>query len=410
MDEFKKLVGDLQNAFGEFTRKNDERLSQIEKSGKSDPLLNEQVEKLNGEISKLQGQIGDLNTRANRVPLLGADGQPLVQLSEDEAKHQKAVGEYLRKGRNADDGTLRQMEQRAMQSNVDEDGGYLLASPTAGRIVTRVYETTPLRAYAYVQTISTAGYEFPIDINEADSGWVGETQQRDETNTPKVGLGKIPVHEIYAQPKQTQRFLDDAAVNVENWLAGKVSDRFARQENRAFAIGDGVVMPAGIFIKPSAETGDATRKWGTLQHIKTGVNGDFAANNGDVLIDVVYSVKAAFRPRAAWMMPRLVEAKIRKMKDLEGRYLWQPGLSMGQPSTIMGYPVIEAEDAPALGNGSNSAAFGDFYEGYTIVDRIGIRTLRDPFTLKGWVKFYTTKRVGGDVTNYEAIKLVKFSA
>ena len=410
-EELTKLFEEFKAAHAEFQRKNDERLAEVEKKGRADGLLTEQVEKLNGELTRLQGEISELNTRANRAPsvILDAKGNPIKQLSAEEIEHRAEVISWIRKGKNEE--KLREMEKKSgMSSGSDEDGGFLLARPTVGMIVTRVYETTPLRQYANVETISTDGFEYPLDLGEADSGWVGETQDRGETNTPKVGMGKIAVHEIFAQPKQTQRFLDDAAVDVEKWLANKVVDRFARQENRAFAQGDGVIMPAGIFTKPSAATADATRTWGVLEHRKTGVNATLGATPGDTLIDVVYSLKAAYRARAAFMMPRLVEAEVRKIKDGEGRYIWQPGLQMGVPSSLLGYPVIEAEDAPAMAAGSKSLAFGDFHSGYTIVDRIGVRVLRDPYTQKGWIKFYTTKRVGGDVTNYEAIKLLMFAA
>jgi HK97 family phage major capsid protein len=240
---------------------------------------------------------------------------------------------------------------------------------------------------------------------------VGETETRSETTTPKTGEWEIPVHEQYAEPKATQTLLDDAAYDVEGFLAGKVADRFALQENYAFILGDGIKRPRGLFTYTTAATTDSSRAWGTFEHIKTGVAGGWAASApADILFDVTYALKAAYRQGAVWTMPRLLVAEIRKFKDENGQYLWQPGLAAGQPQTILSYPVAEMEDIPAKAADSLSIGFGDLRETYQIVDRTGIRVLRDPLTEKPWVKFYTTKRVGGDVVNFESFKFIKFSA
>jgi HK97 family phage major capsid protein len=409
MDELKKLMEDFQKVFTEFRSANDERIKTLESKGRVDPLLEGKVDKLNERIDELNTKMADLHTRANRVPLYGPDGQVVNQLTEHEERHMKAVALYLRKGAGTDE--LADLEKRAQQANLDEDAGYLLAKPTVGRIVAKVYETTLMRQICHIETISSDKLQGPIDNDEAESGWVGETQTRSETGTPSVGMWEIPVHEIYAEPKQSQRFLDDAAVDVEGWLTGKVSARFSRQENSAFCVGNGVNKPRGLTKYDTAATADSSRAWGTVEHIASGASGDFGATDpSDKLIDIIYALKPEYRSNAKWLMPRAVQAKIRKFKDGNDQYLWQPGLVAGQPASLMGYSIVEAEDMPALAANSLSLAFGNFQEAYTIVDRIGIRTIRDNVTLKGWVKFYTTKRVGGGVVNFEAYKLMKFAA
>jgi HK97 family phage major capsid protein len=205
--------------------------------------------------------------------------------------------------------------------------------------------------------------------------------------------------------------LDDSSLDVEAWLADKLADRFSRLENAAFVLGDGTSQPRGFLTYPTAAITDAARPWGTLEHFGTGVNGDFApASPADVLMDITTALKAGHLANAGWVTRRSVIARIRKFKEsTTNAYLWQPGLQQGQPQTLLGFPVTLAEEMPALAAGSLSLAFGDFREGYQIVDRVGVRTLRDPFTAKPFVKFYTTKRVGGGVVNFDAIKLIRFA-
>lgn len=420
-EEMKKLFEQLQSAFAEFKQANDERLKAVETKGHADPLLDEKVEKLNGEITRLQGEISAINTAANRVQLASGASQsgqvfdPRTReqraMTNAEVEHAKACDAFLRKGHGDNDGTLREIERKAMTAGDDPNGGYLLSAPAQGRMILRVYETTPWRNYCHVETISGGKLEGDTDLSEAGAGWTGETNVREETDTPSTGKYAIEPHEMYAQPKISQRMLDDAAYDVEQWLANKAASKFSRLENSAFAIGDGVNKPRGIFSYPTLATADSTRAWGKMQHIVTGNAGAFAAAGpGDVLINAIYSLKPEYRAGAAWAMQRLTVAEVRKLKDANAQYLWQPGLAPGQPATLLQYPVIEAEDVPAIAANALAIAFGNFREGYTIVDRIGIRVLRDPFTSKPFVKFYTTKRTGGDVVNTEAIKFVKFSA
>lgn len=302
-------------------------------------------------------------------------------------------------------------EVKALQAGVDSDGGYLLPAPTVGRVVAKVYELSPIRQIASTITISTEALEGLNDNDEASAGWVAETGARSETNTPQVGKWRIEAHEMYAAPKATQKLLDDSAVDVESWLAGKVSNKFARLEAAAYITGDGVAKPRGFTTYTLAETDDGSRAWGVMQKIKSGANADFAAATpADKLYDMVGAMKDAYLTRARWVTRREVLTKVRKFKDGNNMYLWQPSLQAGQPDTLLGYPITKAQDMPALAAGSVSLAFGDFAEGYQIVDRIGIRTLRDPFTNKPYVIFYSTKRTGGGVVNFEAIKVMTFEA
>lgn len=403
-DEVLQAVTDLNTAFTQYKKANDERLQQIEARGKADPLLEEKLSTINAEIDRLQGEI----TNAKRLPQTGSGDTKT--LSKEQLAHQKAFTGWVRKG--VGESELRELETRAMSVGSDPDGGYFVPVDQSGRMVTRIYETSPIRQLASEATISTESLEGETDLNEAGAGWVGETETRSETSTPQVGKWKIVAHEMYAEPRITQKLLDDAAFDVESWLAAKVADKFARTENSAFVIGNGVGKPRGITSYTTAATADGSRAWGTLEHVKSGANGAFAATNpGDYLLDLIYKLKVTFRSNAAFLCPRAVLAAARKIKNAtDNNYLWQPGLQAGQPSTLLGYPVYEAEDMPALNTDSLSLAFGDFREGYQIVDRIGIRVLRDPYTAKPFVKFYTTKRVGGDVINFEAIKFLKFAS
>ena len=249
-------------------------------------------------------------------------------------------------------------------------------------------------------------------LGEAGAGYAGETAQGSDTTTPQVGKWRIPVFIIDTEPKATQSILDDANVDVEAWLGGKVADKFARFENSEFCVGAAKIR--GITSYATADdTAGAGVAWGSLGYVFTGTAGDFGATpatTSDKLFDLVGILKNAYLQNANWVMRRAVITKIRKFKDTTGQYLWQPALAAGTPEKLLDYPIVRMEDMPALAANSLSIAFGDFKAGYQIVDRAGIRILRDPYTAKPYVKFYTTKRTGGGVLNYEAIKLMKFGA
>ena len=301
-------------------------------------------------------------------------------------------------------------ERKAMSAGSDPDGGYLLPPSTVGRTVAKLYEQSTMRQLATVQTISTDKLEGIVDNNEADAGWVSELGTRSDTTTPQVGKYEIQAHEMYAMPKASQKILDDAATNVEAWLAGKVADKFARVEGAGFTTGTGVGQPRGLFSYTTAATGDDSRAWGQFEHVVTGANGAFHTTKADPLQDLIGAFKDQYLNGASWLMRRELRTDIRKMKEATSdRYLWEPSLQMGQPDRLLGYPARVDQYVPAKATGSLSLAFGNFAEAYTIVDRMGIRTLRDPYTAKPYVVFYSTKRTGGGAVNFEAVKFLKLS-
>lgn len=422
MSEEKTLLTELQKAWAEFKTTNDQRLAELDK-GKADVVLADKVDRINAAISDLQGKLEQvaLDTAGQRMSATLDTRYPEATLAEfsrsvgrpvDAAEYSDYIAgldQYLRRG----NATPKEV-MAALSVGSDPDGGYTVTPDMSGRIAQRIYETSPMRQAAFVTSIGTDSLEGFNDLDEAGSGWVGETAAREETTTPKIGKWTIPVHEIFAEPKATQKLLDDSAWNIESWLSAKVADKFAREENKAFLTGDGLLKPRGLLTYPTAATADADRAWGTFEHVNTGADGNFltttAATASDPLIDFVFTLKSDYRRNASWMMNRGVVARVRKLKDGDGNYLWAPDFAARQGGLLLGYPIIEAEDMPALATNSLSIAFGDFREAYTIVDRVGIRLLRDPYTTKGFVKFYSTKRVGGGATHFESVKFLRFAA
>lgn len=302
-------------------------------------------------------------------------------------------------------------ERKALSAGSDPDGGYMLPHSTVGRMVSKIYEQSTMRQLATVQNISTDKIEGIVDNDEADAGWVSELGTRSDSGTPQVGKWEIQAHEMYAMPKISQKLIDDAATDVEGWLASKVADKFARVEGAGFTTGNGVGQPRGLFGYTTAATADATRAWGTFEHVKTGANGTFHTTKADPLQDLIGAMKDQYLQNAQFLMRREMRTAVRKMKEATSdRYLWEPSLQAGQPDRLLGYVARVDQYVPAMATDSLSLAFGDFKEAYTIVDRIGVRTLRDPFTAKPYVVFYSTKRTGGGAINFEAVKFLKLSA
>lgn len=341
--------------------------------------------------------------KAARATVGGSAGDANV----DKAEHKKAFGAFLRKGIETG---LADLERKAVNVTTAGDGGYALPEQIESVIAQRLLDISPVRAVANVVSVSTSDYKQLVDTRGMASGWVGEAAARTATNTPSFYEAAAYMGEIYANPQATQQSLDDLMFNVEAWIASSIADEFAYQEGGAFVSGNGTSKPRGFLNYSTAATADSGRAWGTLEHVATGVSADFAASNkGDKLVELVYKLKAGHRNNAVWMTNKAILAEIRAFKEsTTNAYLWQPGLAAGQPSTLLGYRVIEAEDMPAKAANSLSIAFGDFRAGYTVVDRLGIRSLRDPYSNKPYVGFYVTKRVGGMVVNSEAIKVLKF--
>ena len=280
----------------------------------------------------------------------------------------------------------------------------------ANQIIDVARNRSDIRQIAKVVDISSGMFQIPVYPGGMGSGWVGEATARPVTTSPDFKLLSFPVHEMYAMPVATQTLLDDSAVLMENWLGEKIGDELAIQENVAFVNGDGVAKPRG-FMNQSFVT-NASYAWGTPGYIVSGLAADFivpttTASPADCLITMVYKLKTEYRRNASWVMNSNTVAAIRKFKDTAGRYIWVDAIAPGQPSTLLGYPVTVAEDMPDIGADTFPVAFGDFSRAYLIVDRIGVRTLRDPFTAKPYIAFYTTKRVGGGVLDYEAYKVLK---
>lgn len=403
--ELKQLHEEMLRTFNEHKSAVDQRIEEIKKHGVAHPDTETKLGKMSDAMSELQKQIDELVIKAKRPEANSENG---TRLTPEQAEYKQALVSYFRKG--VDSG-LSALESKAMSVGSDPNGGYLVTPDMSGSIVGRIYDTTPWRRYCAVQPISTDSLEGLEDRDEVSAGWVAETGTRSETDTPEIGKWRIEVHEMYAEPRATQKLLDDAAVDVEAWLARKIADKFARTQNDAFVNGSGVGKPRGFATYTTAATADSSRTWGEIEHVATGNSADFPTSDpADKLFDLINALNPGYRNGATWAMPRAVLTKIRKFKITTGNgYLWQPSLTAGQPSTLLGYPVLESENMPTLASGSLSLALADFRSAYQIVERQGIRTIRDNLTSKPYVKFYTTARVGGGVINFDAIKFLKFS-
>lgn len=335
-------------------------------------------------------------------------GRPaLSTAAEVEIPHQKAFNAYLRSG---DDDGLRglALEGKALGTSVAADGGYLVDPQTAEAIRSMLVSTSSIRAIANVVNVEASSYDVLIDRSEVGSGWATETASLTETATPAIERISIRLHELSAMPKASQRLLDDSAFDVDGWLAGKIATRFMRAESAAFVSGDGIDKPTGFLT--AGKVANATWAWGSLGYVPSGAAADFAsANPADCIVNLVYALQAQYRANASFVMNSKTAGAVRKMKDADGRFLWSDGLAAGQPAHLMGYPVLICEDMPDIAANAYAMAFGDFTAGYTIAERPDLRLLRDPFSAKPHVLFYATKRVGGNVTDFAAIKLLKFA-
>ena len=329
---------------------------------------------------------------------------PLSNVAEVEVPHQKAFNAYLRSG---DDDGMRGLAIEEKGLTVASDGGFLAAPVVAETVQNVLNAGASLRKLANVVAVESSVYEVLVDKGDLGAGWADE-----ETVAESTGGGieriSIPVHELSAMPKASQRLLDDAAFDVEAWLAGRIADKFARSEAAAFINGDGIAKPRGILSYPHAENDQ--RAEGQIGYVTSGEMGEFpAVNPADGLVDLIYALGAEYRANAAFVMNSKTAASIRKMKDADGRFLWTDSLTAGHPAQLLGYPVHISEDMPDIDVGALSIAFGDFRAAYTIVERPELRVLRDPFSAKPHVLFYATKRVGGGVTDFRALKLMKFA-
>lgn len=396
MDALKELLQKQKKAFESFKNSNDERLEQLEKNGHADPVLEGKVSKANDDIGAIIKQMAELEAKMNR-PGRGTGSEK----SQDVLDHEEAFTKFMRKG--IEDG-LENLELKALNVGTDADGGFAVPEELDRNILTLMKNDSPMRQECMVVSIGAADYKKLVDIGGTTSGWVGETAARPLTATPQLAQLTPYMGEVYANPAATQQMLDDSFFDAEAWLAQAVAEKFAEDEASAFLSGDGTNKPKGILDYASATTADSVRAFGTLQHLATA---GAAAITGDELITILYSLKKGLRRDAKWMMNSLTMALLRKLKDTDGNYLWQPGLQLDQPATLLGHGIAENEDMPDVATTNVAVMFGNFKRGYMIVDRMGISTLRDPYTNKPYVHFYSTKRVGGMLQDSEAIKLLQ---
>lgn len=381
-------------------------------AGDGVPMVREVKQAMTGFVSEIRGFRDEFETRLQqteeRVNMLNrksiAAARPHLAASTDAgAPHQKAFNAYLRSG---DDDGLRglEVESKAMSTAVNGDGGFLVDPQTSERVQSVLRSTASIRAVASVVNVEATSYDVLIDHGEVGAGWASETGAVAETGTPIIDRITIPLHELSALPKASQRLLDDSAFDIEGWLAGRIADKFARAEAAAFITGDGLDKPRGILNHASVD--NDVWVWGNLGYVPTGVSGDIG--DGEAIIELVYALGAQYRANASFVMNSKTAGHLRKLKDNDGRFLWSDGLAAAEPARLMGYPVLIAEDMPDPAVDAMAVAFGDFTAGYTIAERPDLRVLRDPFSAKPHVLFYATKRVGGDVSDFAAIKLLKF--
>ncbi len=370
-------------------------------------LVND-IKGLNAEIdARIQQQeerLTMLDRKFHRATAVAAAARPALAASDPEAPHQKAFSAYLRTGN--DDG-LRglELEGKALSSAVAGDGGYLVDPQTAENIRSVLTSSASIRSIAHVVAVESTSFDVLVDRGEIGTGWASETGPATETDTPVIERISIPLHELSALPKASQRLLDDSAFDIEGWLAERIAAKFARAEADAFINGNGDEKPTGFRTYPQVD--NAVWAWGSIGYVATGVDGGIGS--GEAIIDLVYSLGAVYRANGTFVMNSKTAGAVRKLKDNDGRFLWSDGLSAGEPARLLGYPVLIAEDMPDIASGADAIAFGDFSAGYTVAERPDLRVLRDPFSAKPHVLFYATKRVGGDVSDFAAIKVLKFA-
>ncbi len=377
-------VTSLATAFEEFRSTNDQRLAQIESKGSADYVTTDKLAKINSDLATLQSAVTDFGKKSNRV----ATGEGSAQ--EDEYK--SAFDKWARKG----DRYEAELESKALVTN-DSTGGFLVPKTVESGIRADLRTLSPIRSEATVIQTSNDRYTYLKNNRGLQTGWVGETDPRPETATPTLSEVTLPSGEIYANPAVSQRALDDSQFNLEAWLQTEIVNEMAIAENKAFVNGDGVNKPKGFM----TATGLTTIKTGAAAAMPAGA---------DYVFSMIYAMESAYRAGAKFYSNGAVSASLRTVKDSTGQYLWQPSLVLGQPAALAGYAHIELEDMDAIVAGKTPLAFANLKQGYTIADRIGVRTLRDPYTHKPFVHFYATKRVSGDVTDAKAFVLLKVQA
>jgi HK97 family phage major capsid protein len=396
---------EMMRTFDAFKAANDERIAQVERRA-PDVLQEEKVARIDAVLDAQVRRLDELTLKSAR-PQLGVSTPGLERAMgpASSREHKAAFDSYMRSGEAAH---LRALETKAMSIGTPGDGGYLVPEEVEREIGKRLAAISPIRSIASVREISGNVYKKPFMTAGPATGWVAETAARPQTNSPTLDELSFPAAELYAMPAATGALLEDSAVNLDEWIASEVEQVFAVQEGAAFVNGDGTNKPKGFL--QYDKVAEASWSWTKIGFIETGVDAGFPADGpADPLIDLVYALKAGYRQNAVFVMNRKTQSAIRKLKDADDNYLWQPPAQVGGRAGLLTFPVVEAEDMPDIAADSTSIAFGDFRSGYLVVDRQGVRVLRDPYSAKPYVLFYTTKRVGGGVQDFDAIKLLKFS-
>lgn len=401
MPDMNEVVEKIGRTWEEYKKTNDEKIAQLQKTGVVDPLIVEKLSKLDAVLSEnqeIKRDIEDLAKKSARPATGGGEHD------QERKEHSQEFQKFLRKGH---EGGLRDMERKAMVGNSDPDGGYLITHEMDSAITRVLGDDVAMRRICDVRTIGGQSLKMLVNTGGAGAGWAGETESPSETNTPALRELEFEAHKMYAEPKATQDMLEDAYINAEGWLADEVAIAMTELEAAAFITGNGIKKPRGIL--SYTPVANASYAWGSIGYTASGGASDFASSNpSDALISLIHTLKRAYRNGASFLMNDLTISKIRKFKT-DGNYLWTPGLAAGVNSTLLGYPVETDDNMPDVGSDTYPIAFGNFQRAYVIVDRRGTSVLRDPFTAKPYVKFYTTRRVGGGVKNFEAIKLMKIA-
>lgn len=384
------VLATLQQSFADFKAAQQKQLDDI-KAGLPASDQAEKIAKFEAEISQLQAAIDATNVQLAAAQMNGGKGGPA------DPEYTKAFQAHVRRGE----------LQASLNKGADGEGGYLAPTEWDRTITDKLVEVSPMRRLARVQPISVAAFSKLFNKGGTSSGWVGETDNRPQTNTATFGSLTYTPGEIYSNPAATQQLLDDAAINLETWLANEVQTEFAKQEGTAFVSGDGTAKPTGILQYITGGAKAAAHPFGAITLVNSG---DAATIKSDGIVDLVYDLPAAFTGNASFALNRKTLAIVRKLKDGQGNYLWQPSFVAGQPSTLMGFPVVEVPDMPDVAANACPILFGDFKQSYLIIDRVGVRVLRDPYTAKPYVLFYTTKRVGGGLLNPQPMRGLKIAA
>ena len=392
--EARAAMHELMAAFEAFKGANDARLAEIEKKASADTLLEEKVARIDAAVAGAQARLDRVVSEARRPAMEGA------VTAAPEAK--AAWDAYLRSG-----AASSLIETKAGLDSGSGSGGLIAPAETERLVERRLMAASPMREIATVRTVASGVFRKPVSTDGVEAGWAAETAPRPETEGANLSLLEFPSAELYASPAATQTLLDDAFMSLDEWLAGEIEDAFAAQETEAFVNGDGVNKPKGFLTYPTVANDDA--EWGEIGHVVTGAAGAFGETPVDRLIDLIYAPKAKYRANGRFVMNRRTASAIRKFRDADDNYVWSPATQPGATSSLLGYPVTEIEETPDIGADAMAVAFGDFRRGYLIVDRAGLSVLRDPYSAKPYVLFYTTKRVGGGVQDFDAIKVLKFA-